>query len=177
QSRPGPDLVAIQEHKLRGTAVTSIGQRLWRHAPAFCLAVSPGYGHHLDTNGAGQGGVLTLLHPRWQRNIRDSGSIHDNKVQWTILTGIPRDDIGFANVYAPNDSLSRCLLWEEIARTLSRTCRWILMGDYYMVEQRGDKSRHCHTLMPSRERVLFDVLKDTLQIEEHPRSSQSLKFS
>lgn len=174
---PPPDVVAIQEHKLRGLAATQAGGRLWKHATSFSLEASVGYGHDPFDQGAGCGGVITLVHPRWKRKIGASGSLLDNRVHWFVIQGLPGGDIGFANIYALNDSRTRCLLWEALARDLPRTCRWILMGDFNMVEHQADKTRQCISMIPRRERTLFDAMKMSLQVEDHPRSTASLRFS
>lgn len=122
-SSPPLDVVAIHEHKLRGSSLAHISNLLWRHAQSFGLEASPGYGHSQDDPGANCGSVLTILHPRWSHNIGALGSLLANRVQWLILQGLPGGDVGFVNIYAPNDSLSRCLLWEALARDLPQTCR------------------------------------------------------
>ena len=76
--QPSLDFIAIQEHKLRGTALAAMGTRLWRHAPYFSLEATAGYGHDPADPGAGCGGVLTLLHPRWERHVGDSGYLLHN---------------------------------------------------------------------------------------------------
>lgn len=176
-SIPSPDIVAIQEHKLRGSSLARVGNRLWHHATAFSLEASVGYGHTPLDLGAGCRGVLILIHPRWARKIGSSGAIQDNRAHWFVLQGLPGGDIGFANIHAPNDPLARCLLWEALARDLPCTCRWILMGDFNMVENKADKTRQCSSMISIRERILFDAMKSSLQLEDPPRSAASLRFS
>lgn len=77
---PSFDFVTIQEHKLRGPLLAQVGQKLWRQALCFGLKATVGYGHDALDAGAGCGGVLTLVHPRWARNVRASGSLFDNRV-------------------------------------------------------------------------------------------------
>ncbi|KAG0628129.1 hypothetical protein M758_1G003200, partial [Ceratodon purpureus] len=134
--QPAPDIVYIQEHKRRGIALSSLGPALWRHALSFGLDASPGYGNQDHEDGAGCGGVLTLLAPRWSHAVTASGSILDNRVQWVILSGLPGGDLGIANVYAHNTPQERCHLWEAMTRDLPAQCRWLLLGDFNMVEAR-----------------------------------------
>ncbi|KAG0605467.1 hypothetical protein M758_9G061900 [Ceratodon purpureus] len=157
--------------------MADVGSRLWRRALCFSLAASDGYGHGPDDPGAGCGGVMTLLHPRWHQHIGASGSILNNRAHWLILKGLPGGDIGLVNLYAPNDSPTRCLLWETLARDLPDTCRWMLLGDFNMVEGRSDKTRQCSALIPARERLLFDAMKVALNVHDNPRSAGSLKYS
>jgi exonuclease III len=111
QSVPSLDVVFIQEHKLRLLTTRKLGRALWSHAVSWCLDVSVGYGHDPLTPGAGKGGVLILLHPRWLSNISQSGSILDNRARWFILQGLSGGDIGFVNIYAPNESSHRIRLY------------------------------------------------------------------
>lgn len=176
-SIPVPDIVAIQETKLQGGAASYVGGRIWRPATCFSLDATPGYGYDPTEPGAGCGGIMIFIHPRWARKIGASGLLLDNQGHWFVLQGLPGGDIGFVNLYAPNESPARCLLLESLARDLSRTCRWLVMGDFNMVEHRADKTRQCPTMIPHRERLLFNAMKSALQVEDHPRSANSLRFS
>lgn len=160
--RPALDIVTLQEHKVRGAPLHSLGDRLWRQATAFPTEATAGYGHDPLDPGAGCGGVITLIHPRWARHIGTSGTVLGNRLHWFILTGLPGGDIGFANIYAPNDSFGQCLLWEAMTHELPNTCRWVLLGDFNMVESRTDKTRQNSSMIPHRERILFDAMKSTL---------------
>lgn len=48
---------------------------------------------------------------------------------------------------------------------------------FNMVEARQDKTNQCGRMIPLRERIAFDVLKNRLGVEEYPRSPASMKFS
>jgi exonuclease III len=106
QFQPRLDIVAIQEHKLRGDAFNRLSQKLWRNAMAIGTEASPGYGHNPGDARVGCGGIVTLLAPQWSKLVSQIGTIHNNKVHWFILAGLPKSDVGIANVYAPNDSTS-----------------------------------------------------------------------
>lgn len=175
--RPIPDIVMIQEHKCRGSAMQNLGKALWRHATFWGMEASPGYGHDEDATGAGCGGIATLLAPRWESLVSASGSIFDNRVHWFILSGVPGGDLGIANVYAHNSSPERCQLWEAMTRELPGHCRWVILGDFNMVETRSDKNRPCAAMIPLREREIFEAMKRTLQVEDTPRTPGNLKFS
>jgi len=109
--------------------------------------------------------------------VTNHGTILDNRAQWFILSGFPGGEVGIINVYAPNDSQTRCQLWESMIRELPTNCRWILAGDFNMVENRNDKTNPCGRMIPTLERALFLNLKRHLQIEDNPRSQGSLPFS
>jgi exonuclease III len=106
--RPRLDFLAIQEHKLRGNALSCIGTVLWRSASFWDLDASPGYGHSPDKEGAGCSGVATFLASQWARLISSTGSLFDNRVHYIILAGLPGGDLGIVNVYTPNSSSQRC---------------------------------------------------------------------
>jgi hypothetical protein len=48
--------------------------------------------------------------------------------------------MGILNIYNPNDQYDRRLLLQEISLVLPRHCRWILGGNFNMVETLADKS-------------------------------------
>jgi hypothetical protein len=64
-----------------------------------------------------------------------------------------------------------------MAQELPSNARWLLMDDFNMVETRTDKIRPSGKMMSSRERHLFDTMKQALNIEDNPHSNRSLKFS
>lgn len=81
------------------------------------------------------------------------------------------------NTYAPNDFPSYCLLWKSLAQDLPHTCRCILMADFNMIKHRVDKTKQCCSMIPSKERLLFDAMKSTLHIRDNARSAFNLRFS
>jgi exonuclease III len=115
-SRPRLDIVTLQEHKLRGNALTRLGSLLWRTSSFWGLNASPGYGHGPDDDGVGYGGVATLLAPQWSCLVSASGSLFDNRLHYIILSGLPGGDVGIANAYAPNSFPHRCALWTLMAQ-------------------------------------------------------------
>jgi hypothetical protein len=91
------DVVYIQEHKLRDNAAASLDQRLWPQAQGWCMEASPGYANAQPGPGAGRGGIITLLAPKWALSVAESGAIQDNRGHWFILRGLPRGDLGVVN--------------------------------------------------------------------------------
>ena len=174
--RPSLDIFILQEHKTRGTALLSLDERLWQHATAFYIEATAGYGHTPRDPGEGCSGILTLLHPRWASRIGVTCTLLGNRFHWFTLTGLRGGDIGFASIYAPNGSYGRCLLWEAMAQSLPFKCRWLLLGDFNMVESRGDKTQPTTTMIPQRERLLFASIKDAFQVKDNPRSLLSQRF-
>lgn len=175
QVSPRLDCLMIQEHRLRHDAARNVGRTLWRGAKTWCLEATHGY--TIAGLGAGKGGVVTLLAPKWVSMITQQGSIMNNRVHWFILGGLPGGEVGFANIYAPNSAHERCVLWELLIATLPRTCRWVLAGDFNNVETRQDKSKTCGRLIPNMERRLFNTMKEILQVTDNPRDVGSLQYS
>lgn len=175
--RPALDILLIQEHKCRGTALTNLGKNLWRQAQCRGLEALPGYGHTEDDSGARCGGVVTFFAPRWSSAVTASESIFGNRVHWLTLSGLPGGDLGIANVYAHITSQDRCNLWEAMIRDLPSHCRWLLIGDFNMVEVRTDKNQPWASMISCRERELFEAMKRVLHVEDQPRTPGSLKFS
>lgn len=64
-----------------------------------------------------------------------------------------------------------------MSRDLPSSCRWILIGDFNMVERRCDKSSSGGSTLSSHERLLFDGVKQALQVEEAPLTQPSLIYS
>lgn len=86
-------------------------------------------------------------------------------------------NFGIANIYAPNDAASRCLMWIALARDLLRGCQWMLLGDYNMVEHWTYKSRRDASMISLQKRTLFEIMKSKLNVEDNPRTSGSFKYS
>lgn len=52
-----------------------------------------------------------------------------------------------------------------------------MLGDYNMVERKADKSSLCGKTMPAQERLLFNALKESIQVAEYPRTVPTLTYS
>lgn len=177
QSLSYPDIILLQEHKLRNQESSALGKALWPQASSWALEASVGYNNDPSGPGAGKGGLITLVGPKYAHMITSSGSILENRAHWIILDGLPGGQVGIVNIYAPNDSFSRCNLWDAMIRELPSGCRWILGGDFNMVESRNDKTNPCGRMVPATERALFLNLKQHLNIDDNLRSPGSLQYS
>lgn len=169
------DILFIQEHKLRGSTAANLSRQVWKHATTFYTEATPWY--TTDGTTAGKGGVASFISPRWASYISRSGSLFDGRVHWFIMAKVPGGDLGFINLYAPTHHHPRRILWETISREIPNSCRWIMLGDYNMVERRADKSSLCGKTMPAQERLLFNALKTSIQVEEYPKTSPTLSYS
>ena len=65
-------------------------------------------------------------------------------------------DIVVLNVYAPLTSFEKLVVWKELADTLLKDCRWILMGNWNMVEKVQDKSSLEGGILLENEKVSFN---------------------
>lgn len=174
---PQVDILLLQEHKLRLQVAQELGAKLWKGVETWILDACPGYGHLPHLLGVDKGGICTLITPRLKHNVTQIGSVMENKVHWLILDNLPGGPIGITNIYAPNDSHSRCILWEQMMLELPTQCSWIFAGDMNMVKNRHDKTNPCDKLLPIQERAIFTTLKRHFSVEDNPRSHGSLMFS
>lgn len=152
----------------------NLGRQLWKRATTIYTEAEVGY--TADGDNVGRGGVASIVSPRWAKLVSQSGSLFGGRVLYLILDRIPGGQLGFLNICVPNDPLARKILWETLARELPTTCRWIMIGDFNMVERLSDKSNGGHSIS-AQIRLLFNGLKDILQVEEYPLTSPSLTYS
>jgi exonuclease III len=176
-AQPSIDTLLIQEHKLTGDKALRLGKALDSRAIYLHSDAEPGYNHAQGTNGAGCGGSAILIANKWEKAIASSGSCFKGRALWVILTNLPGGDLGILNIYSPNDQHDRIMLWQELGLTLPRNYRWILGGDFNMVENPSDKSSQCGRLIGTQERFLFDTLKENLNVADFFQGGRGLKFS
>jgi hypothetical protein len=133
--------------------------------------------HAQGANGAGCGGLAILLASKWANTVASSGSCYNGRALWVILKDIPGGELGILNIYGPNDQNDMKLLWQEISLVLSRHCRWILGGDFNMVETQANKSSICGRLIGNQEKLAWEGLKSDLNIADPFQRQRGLKFS
>jgi hypothetical protein len=148
---------------------------------AFCSRVVStslsGYGNDPNGPGAGCGGIAMLLDEHWFHNVARTGTLLGNRGQWMMLTGLPGGDLGILNLYASNESAIRYELWNAMLTELPIHYRWVIGSDFNMVEARCDKTSQCGKMLPYHERLLLSELKCHLQVSDHPRSPDSMRYS
>ena len=175
-SQRGVDVIFLQEHKLRDTKAANLGRTLFPRRKCWVSEADPGY--NVDgQEGAGKGGICTLLHEKLAPLVSSYGSILHNRAFWFRLKGLPGGDLGILNIYAPNDSRERTLLWQELSARLPSDCRWIVSGDFNMVESAQDKSTLCGKLIPQRERLVWEAFKASFQLSDTFSHTGKLHFS
>ena len=127
--------------------------------------------------GAGRGGICSILHEKLAPLVSGHGSILNNRAFWFRLKWLPGGDLGILNLYAPNDTRERTLLWQELSDRLPSDCRWIVSGDFNMLESAQDKSTLCSKLMPHREKLVWEAFKASFQLRDTFSHTGKLRFS
>lgn len=107
---PQLDLICLQEHKLCLAETDNLRRYLWPGASSWIQEASPGYNNTGTDPGAGCGGISLLLAQKWYKLVTETGHIMNNRAQFVILKGLPGGNVGFINVYAPNDTHQRTRL-------------------------------------------------------------------
>lgn len=172
------DVLCFQEHKLRGDKLRDFGNKVWRDATYLGCEASPGYNHLDGQEGVGKGGICMFISPKLAPYIHSHGNIGGNLVQWVHFKNLPGGDVAIANIYAPHSSpIVRAQLWQDLVRALHPDFRWILCGDWNMVESHKDKSSSCGHILSGMEKFEFDRLKAHCQVEDYFNYSSPLNFS
>lgn len=160
------DVLCFQEHKLRGTKLLDFGNKVWRRATYLGCDASLGYNDQDGQEGAGKGGICMFISSKLAPFIHSHGNIGLNLGQWVRFKNLPGGDLAIANIYAPHsNSNARVHLWQDLVRLLDPDCRWILCGDWNMVESYLDKSSTCGRVLSRVEKFEFDCLKAHCQVE------------
>ena len=123
---PKVDIVLIQEHKLRGSALNNLGFRLMPGCASWILEAVPGEKSWLNPNAAGKGGVDILLAHKYARLVTAHGALYEDIVVCIKLEGVEGENIGIACIYAPNIPTDRRQLWYIMVDSLPKDCDWIL---------------------------------------------------
>jgi hypothetical protein len=54
-----------------------------------------------------------------------------------------RCDMTLAKIYTPNDVTKTYVLWSIMIKDLPKDYKWLLLGDFNMVEHQFDKTNEC----------------------------------
>jgi hypothetical protein len=71
--------------------------------------------------GAGNEGIGTFISTKLAHLVHSSGNV-GNLAQWVVLRGYPGGDVAVLNIYTPNSTPARILLWEELVNSLPMNC-------------------------------------------------------
>ena len=64
--KPRPNIIIIQEHKLRNVRAHNLGSRLLKDASYFLNEEESGYNHRDGEPGAGCNGIATIISWKWE---------------------------------------------------------------------------------------------------------------
>lgn len=172
----GADIILLQEHKLRGEKAANLGPKLLLKRKHWTLDAEAGY--NVDgSEGAGRGGICTLLKENLAPLVSNHGTILHNRAFWFRLSGLPGGDVGVLNLYAPNNPRERIAIWQELSTRLPADCRWIVSEDFNMRQNQHDKSSLCGKSMSQRERIVWDAFKSSLNLSDNFNPAGKLRFS
>lgn len=148
-----PDLVCIQEHKLRGSGLSKLEHEVW---PAASWHSAPAAdGSHARRNhcvSGGQGGLAVAIGNRLTPYISASGTLSGGGAIWIQFENDRLGRMGFVGIYAPNSSSERCVLWQDLFLTLDPRFQWIFGGDFNMIENLGDQCGRPSSIIAGSER-------------------------
>lgn len=117
--RASPDIICLQEHKLRLGKTERIQQEVWAQAHWVCAPASEGIHSSRNANvEAGKGGVAIGVHRDHLSFLVSEGTVPSNRAAWLCFVHPIWGKIGFAGVYGPNDPVGRAALWTELSTSL-----------------------------------------------------------
>ena len=157
------DVVLIQEHKLRGSALDHIGTRLMPDYASWVLEAALEKEVGLTPT---RPVVGILLNPKYAKLVTEHGGLHDNPVVWIKMEEVEGGNIGVACVYALNIPTDRRHLWYLMMESLLNDCDWIVGGNFNITERPYDKSNDCGHALSDLERGTWNGLLDTFQIQD-----------
>lgn len=138
--RARPDVICIQEHKLRAGRLSRISNEVWPHSHWHCAQAAEGVHAHRNPDvEAGKGGVAIGISAELAQFISLEGIFVCNRAVWIGMTHPRWGRIGLVGIYGPNDTVGRANLWRSLLSSLDTSYRWILMGDFNMIEDDADQ--------------------------------------
>lgn len=133
------NIQSFQEHKLCQGRTERIKKEVW--AKAHWIVAPAVDGAHSERNQAveaGRGGVALGLNSELVPFLITEGIASSQRAVWACLDHPTWGKIGFTSIYGPNDGASQTALWNELALVLDPAFKWLLMGDFNMVEAASD---------------------------------------
>jgi exonuclease III len=95
------DIICLQEHKLRGAKLLALGEQFWKGTTYLAYDASHAYNHITSDPRADSEGICMFISPAISHLLHASSSLLHNQAQWALLKGLPRENVGILNVYAP----------------------------------------------------------------------------
>ena len=92
------------------------------------------------------------MQPKWRSLVVDSGYCENNRAIWIKMSESPRTsgeggDLGVKCIYASNMPMERMASWDVLGANGPMDCRWIVGGDFNMVEGREAETSLSRKLM------------------------------
>ncbi len=97
--------------------------------------------------------------PKWESTVVEYKTIGGNKVHMLRLNGLPCGNLGILNIYAPNNPIDHCNLWELMKAEISNDSNQLFCEDFNMLKQVVNKSSSCSRFIFDKERFSWEVLK------------------
>jgi exonuclease III len=109
-----------------------------------------------------RGGTAIMVHPEF--SIQGKGSLNFGQAAWVQLTA-QGEDFGIVSIYASSESAwERNLLWHILTNQLAAD-RWILCGDFNMVETQEDTTGTA-SILHGREQDSWRILQNRFEMED-----------
>ena len=108
--------------------------------------------------------VEILLAHKYARPVTAHGSLYNHRIIWIKPEGIAGGSIGLACVYAPNILTERRHLWHIMMESLPRDCKWILGGDFNMMERQKNKSNDCGREINDLEKLIWKRFLNEIEV-------------
>jgi exonuclease III len=173
------NVLFLQEHKQRLPTWNFFRCRIWRTAKFFCSLASDGV--HADCNSsvvAGCGGLATAVGPVLAPFVSSFQVTACGRALMVTLDGLPTGPLGLLNVYGPNDSQGRALLWETLCNTINPSRPWLVGGDFNMVSAPSDHSGGAQRLLAGREAFTWEAFQASLGLVDcRPAPLPAVQYS
>lgn len=177
--RAQPDVLCLQEHKLRDGRISRIASEVWTRARWLCAPAAEGL-HAIRNPGvvAGRGGVALGITHNLVQFIHSEGISACNRAVWICLVHPRWGRLGLLGIYGPNDSAARAELWRSLFFELDSSFLWVTLGDFNMLESPSDQLGGTEGRLAGREAGAWAQLARKLQLRDTftPRRGH-LRFS
>lgn len=177
--RARPDVICLQEHKLRAWRLHRIKKEVWPAAHWNCAPAAEGV-HAARNPGveAGRGDVALCVSIELSNYITNEGISLCNRAAWICCSHLIWGRIGFIGVCGPNSTEERIVLWRFLIFNLDPSYRWMMLGDFNLIDATSDQWGGTLNTVAGQERGAWAQLLRKFQFKDtfSPRNGH-LKFS
>jgi exonuclease III len=154
------DILCIQEHKLQDGNTDLLHCDVWTQGKIIASEATDGvHGARNCQVLGGKGGVALAFSPKWSPHISTEGILGSNRGVWVILDHPRLGRLGIMGIYAPNNSQERTILWQEMYCEMDNSIKWMILGNFNMVEVCSDQQGGHSKLLAGEEKVAWHCLK------------------